>query len=377
MTGTVPQRQSITSGNWQKPENLRWSFQHMDSLFPGAVIAASPQAAESRVRRPQSFHDVGVPLPDGTEMKVTELLARTNTDAWLVMKGREILAEEYFGQMEPGTRHLLMSVSKSLVSSVVGALTGQGVINVNRAVEHYIPVLSSSGYKGATVRNVLDMRSGVRFSESYLDPTSEVRQLDEAVGWSATKNGAACGLKAFLCEVQQERGHGGHFDYRSCETDVLGWVCEAATGRKFSDLASELLWFPLAADFDAWLSVDSAGTGIFDGGISACLTDLALFGAMIRDGGVSLRGNRILSSDWVEDIFSGGRDSDQAFAAGSYAERMPGGKYRSQFWFLSKDRDAVFCLGIHGQMVYINRRTGVVGVKLSSTPLPGGVKFSV
>jgi CubicO group peptidase (beta-lactamase class C family) len=91
---------------------------------------------------------------------------------------------------------------------------------------------------------------------------------------------------------------------------------------------------------------------------------------MIRDGGVSLDGARVLESGWVDDIFDGGPDSTEAFAVGEHSKAMPGGKYRSQFWFLSDDPDTAYCLGIHGQMVYINRRSGVVGVKFSSTALP-------
>jgi CubicO group peptidase (beta-lactamase class C family) len=109
---------------------------------------------------------------------------------------------------------------------------------------------------------------------------------------------------------------------------------------------------------------------MFDGGICATLRDMARFVAMIRDGGMSMAGKRVLEPAWVDDIFAGGQDSAKAFAASKESPAMPGGKYRSQFWFLSGDDDIAYCLGIHGQMVYINRRSGVVGVKFSSTALP-------
>jgi len=288
----------------------------------------------------------------------------------MLLRRNEILAEEYSGDMDSGTRHLLMSVSKSVVSAVVGVLVGKGAIDVEKTVEHYIPELGNSGYQGARVRDVLDMRSGIKFSEEYLDRGSEVRRLDEAVGWSTPREGGQTTLKSFLATLRQHREHGSYFEYRSCETDVLGWLCEAASGRTFASLASEVLWAPLGARHDAFITVDSAGTGMFDGGICATLGDMALFGAMIRDGGLALDGARILDAAWVEDIFQGGTDSAEAFAAGPYSDTMPGGQYRSQFWFLSEDRDTAFCLGIHGQMVYINPRTGVVGVKFSSQALP-------
>jgi CubicO group peptidase (beta-lactamase class C family) len=364
------EQSKVTAGNWQEPENLTWSFLHMDKLFPTAPIKSTGFPATELLENRRDFRGLQVELPDGSVSTVAGILDTTSTDAWMVLHGDEVLAQEYFGGMVPGTRHLLMSVSKSIISTVVGALVGQGKIDTDERLDHYIPELAASGYRGATVRDVLDMRSGIRFSEEYLDESSEVRQLDRAVGWAPRNGGDAATLKQFLVTLQQERKHGGHFAYRSCETDVLGWLCEAVSGRKFADLASEVLWSQLGARHDAYIAVDAAGTGMFDGGICATLQDMARFGAMIRDGGVSLGGHRILESAWVEDIFTGGTDSAEAFAAAKESEVMPGGKYRSQFWFLSGDWATAYCLGIHGQMVYINRRSGVVGVKFSSTALP-------
>ena len=374
MAGTTSEQSKITVDNWQEPESLAWSFLHMDELFPTAGINAAftDSAAAEPGELPEDSYGLralAVRLPDGTHSTVEGILAATSTDAWMVLRGNEVLVEEYFGGMGPASRHLLMSVSKSIVSTVVGVLVAQGKIDTAQPIEHYIPELRTSGYRGATVRDLLDMRSGIRFSEEYLDPESEVRQLDEAVGWAPRRGGAAT-VKAFLLTLKRDREHGGHFAYRSCETDVLGWLCEAASGRPFAELASDVLWSRIGARHDAYIAVDAAGTGMFDGGICATLGDMALFGAMIRDGGVSLGGNQILESGWVEDIYAGGPGSTEAFAAGEHSKAMPGGRYRSQFWFLSGDRDAAYCLGIHGQMVYINRKSGVVGVKFSSTALP-------
>ncbi len=374
MASTTSEHSTITVDNWQEPGSLAWSFLHMDELFPTAGIdAASTDSATTEpgalLEDSYGLRGLAVRLPGGAGTTVAEILATTNTDAWMVLRGNEVLVEEYFGEMGPGTRHLLMSVSKSIVSSVVGVLVAQGKIDTSERIDHYISELRASGYRGATVRDVLDMRSGIRFSEEYLDPRSEVRQLDEAVGWAPRRGGAAT-LKSFLLTLERDREHGGHFEYRSCETDVLGWLCEAVSGQPFAELASDVLWSRIGARHDAYIAVDAAGTGMFDGGICATLGDMARFGAMIRDGGVSLDGGRVLESGWVDDIFAGGPDSAAAFTAGGHSEAMPGGKYRSQFWFLSDDRDTAYCLGIHGQMVYINRKSGVVGVKFSSTALP-------
>ena len=49
---------------------------------------------------------------------------------------------------------------------------------------------------------------------------------------------------------------------------------------------------------------------------------------------------------------------------------MPGGMYRNGFWFPYPRSDVFLALGIHGQMVYVNRAAGVVAAKLSSWPTP-------
>ena len=126
------------------------------------------------------------------------------------------------------------------------------------------------------------MRSGIAFSEDYLDPAAEVRLLEQAIGWAPRRDPAVPGtMYDFLLTLRAKGPHGGPFEYRSCESDVLGWVCEAAAGTRMPELMSGLVWSRLGAEFDANIGVDSAGTGMFDGGISAALRDLARFGAMI------------------------------------------------------------------------------------------------
>ena len=159
------------------------------------------------------------------------------------------------------------------------------------------------------------MRSGIHFSEDYLNPLAEVRVLEQAFGWAPKLLPDVPGtLRDFLVGLRQDGPHGGAFDYRSCETDVLGWVIEAATGRRFAEVAADLVWSRIGAEFDANIGVDSEGSGMFDGGMSATLGDLARFGLMILRNGTSLTGDQVVPSWWVDDSFAGGADSLRAFA---------------------------------------------------------------
>ena len=361
----------VTLDNWQTAAQIGWTFCHIAEIFPTAIISRGAEPTAPLHRSPEPLSDLPCRDADGSPSTVGAVMAATNTDGWMVLRGDRIFAEEYAGEMGPATLHLMMSVSKSIVGIVVGALVGKGVLNVEQQVTAYVPGLEQTGYRGATVRHLLDMRSGIAFSEDYLDPTAGVRVLEQAVGWSRRRTpDVPATLRGFLLTLRQGSPHGGPFDYRSCETDVLGWICEAAAGQRFPELASELLWSRLGADFDANIGVDSEGSGMFDGSVSAALCDLARFGVMIAQNGMSLRNHRVVPEAWIEDSFAGGPDSRQAFASSVNETLMPGGMYRNQFWFPWPNRQVLLCLGIHGQMVFVDRETGLVAVKVSCWPTP-------
>ena len=138
--------------------------------------------------------------------------------------------------------HAVLSVTKSLVGCVAGILLDRGVLGRERARRPTTsPSWPASGYAGATVRHLLDMRSGVRFLEDYTDP-----ERRDPARWSEWLLGER-GLYGYLPTLGAERPHGGHFLYRSSETDVLGWVCERASGSRMAELIAELVWAPMGA----------------------------------------------------------------------------------------------------------------------------------
>jgi CubicO group peptidase (beta-lactamase class C family) len=366
----------VTLDNWQSAGQLEWTFQHMAEIFPTAVISRGQAPATRLPGRPYDPGALPVVLSDGRQADVDHVIANTNTDGWMVVhdhpqQGPGVLVEHYPAGMEPSTLHLLMSVTKSVVGTVIGSLIAQGIVDPEASVTHYVPAFHDSGYAGASIRHLLDMRSGIKFSEDYLDTWAEVRVLEQAFGWAPRLSPDVPGtLREFLLSLRQDKPHGGPFEYRSCETDVLGWVAEAATGRRFAELASDLVWSRIGAEFDANIGVDSEGSAMFDGGMSAALGDLARFGLMILRSGTSLTGGQVVPEWWINDSFVGGPDSAQAFAESPGDNRMPGGLYRNQFWIPDARRPVLLCLGIHGQMIYVNRGARVVAVKLSSWPTP-------
>ncbi|BBZ71094.1 serine hydrolase domain-containing protein [Mycobacterium paraseoulense] len=360
----------ISLDNWLSPPYSRWSFQHVDDMVPTALISRGTGPAAELPAVPAPVAEIALTTTDGAPTTVGAVMAATVTDGWAVAHRGSLVAEEYLDHLRADRRHLLFSVSKSMVAAVVGALHGSGAIQPDAPVTKYVPALSNCGYAGATVRHLLDMRSGIAFSEDYDDPAAEIHRLDQAMGWAPRRDpNAPATLRDFLLTLRRKAAHGGPFEYRSCETDVLGWICEVAGGRRMPELMSELLWSRIGAQGDATIGVDGDGTGFFDGGISACLTDMIRFGSLFLRDGASLTGEQVVPEAWIVDTLDGGPDSREAFAASpDHDTDLPGGMYRNQMWFPYPGNDVVLCLGMCGQMIYVNRAAELVAAKLSAQP---------
>jgi CubicO group peptidase (beta-lactamase class C family) len=164
MAGTPPVGDAlVTLENWQLPPWNRWGFQHVRELIPTARIRSSADPWSFR-RDERDVSAVTVDTGVG-ELSFGELLADTFTDGILVMQGGRIVFEQYLNGLTEDTPHLLMSVSKSVTSAVVGALVGEGRLVPAAAVTDILPELAGTSFDGCTVRHLLDMRAGTRFDE--------------------------------------------------------------------------------------------------------------------------------------------------------------------------------------------------------------------
>ena len=359
--------------NWQNAPHNRWAFQHLREVVPTARVGRGSTVAQPfPVASPLDEQQV-VWRFDGSSGTVADVLADTFTDGFLVLHDGKLVTEHYPSGMSPDRTHVMMSVSKSVVGCVVGMLAGSGALDVTAAVDYYIPELALAGYRGATIQDVLDMRSGISFSEEYLKPDAEVRLLEQVIGWAPREQLVLpTSMYEYLATLQASRPHGTAFEYRSCETDILGWVCERASGIRMPELLSTLIWSRIGAEQDMDAAVDPAGAVFHDGGLAATLRDLGRFGQMLLDGG-AVGGEQVVPAGWIADSLAGGADSREKFAASGNATWLSGGAYRNQFWLPGNGREVLLCLGIHGQMIWIEPARRLVVVKLSSWPLPQDV----
>jgi CubicO group peptidase (beta-lactamase class C family) len=375
MTGFPPvQGAQVTLDNWQDPPFNRWAFRHMRELIPSQPIPAGTD--------PAPLPPASRPLPDppvwqidGGTATAAEVFAGTYTDALVVLHDGHLVAERYGEGMTAATPHLLMSVSKSLVGCVAGILAGRGRLDPAAPVTAYVPEAGSSGYAGATVRDLLDMRTGVAFRETYTALDAEVRVMERSMGWRPARPGDPAGAYPYLLTLGQAGPHGGEFTYRSADTDMLGWACERASGTRMADLISALVWQPMGAERDGEITCDPLGSAVHDGGVSATARDLARFGQLLIDDGLA-RGREVVPAAWLTATRAPGPGVREAFAVTEHEFALPGGWYRNQFWVIPGPGGPVLaCLGIHGQLVYADEATRTVVAKLSSWPEPQNTAY--
>ena len=369
MTGAPPFREQsrVTLANWQDPPFNRWAFQHIRELIPTARIARGEGPAWPLPRAERDI--LALRFTDsGRELSVAELLAETYTDGFLVLHQGQVVAEHYFNGLAPDVPHLLMSVSKSVTSAVAGVLAGRGELTVSARVEEIVPELGGTSLQGATVQDLLDMRAGTRFDESYDNPEADVRTYERVYLWRPDDGQPRpADALGYFATLTNDGPHGGPFRYRSILTDVLAWVIERAAGARLHQLIASELWQPMGAEFDAEITVDSRGNPMADGGICATLRDLARFGQLYLQGG-RIGDRVIVPGAWIDDTIRGAPDGAQAFAGGNHAPGPPGAHYRNCWWVWYPEVPFYQASGINGQNVFVHVPSQTVVAKLSTWP---------
>lgn len=366
----------VTLANWMRPPYNRVSFQRVGDLVPSVRVSGARS-----VRCPWPADASGPRTLDGRlGAQVAEVLDTTYTDAFVVLVDGEVRHEEYRSGMTPTTRHLCMSVSKSITGTVAGMLVGSEVLDPATQVTDLVPEFIGTGLEGATVRQVLDMRTGTREDITTL----ELQRAYYATAlWAPPPEpddpGRDTDTRQHFWRLLRERDHGTDFQYRSTLTCVLALLLERASGKQFPELLTEL-WQALGAETHAEITVDGAGFALADIGLSCTARDLARLGEVLRRGGLDPAGQRVLSAAWVADTLTPDRDSQQAFAMhGRPYLPTEDAYYRNQWWVAKPRRNGrdgeYFALGIHGQLLYIDEAAELVVVKFSTWPEPWDDQF--
>lgn len=349
-----------TLDNWLLPEHVFWSFRHARELLPTAQVDC---ASTPRKLNPAIDSDLATVEFESSRgpISLLEFLQTSKSDSFTVAQGEDLKFEWLTDGMKSNEPHLIFSVTKSVTSMLIGALVGEGLIDVDELVTKYVPEVSQSGFAGATVRNLLDMTASYSFVEDYA-PGPDIIAYRHSVGWYPAPLGSP-NLHEFLASRKSDGDHDQRFRYMSPTTDLLGWVAESASGLPYATALSKYVWTKIGTEAPAHITLDRAGSPRAAGGFSVIPRDLVRFGMMIRDGGMGA-----VDADYIADVFNNG--SHEQWANGDFKDVFENGIYRSCCYKPGVDPDVVMGIGIHGQMLYIDRPRGVVIAKQSSWHTP-------
>lgn len=310
------------------------NFSNMDRLFWTAPVKRGTTPA--------------LPLPPGPALSLPpgydDWITRRSVTAIVVLKDGDLVHEAYYKGTTATDRRISWSVGKSFISALIGISLDRGEIaSLDDLVTTYVPALSGTAYDGVSLRNVLNMASGVSFDEDYLDFWSDINRMGRVLALGQSMDAFAAGLEARFTDP------GAQWQYVSIDTHVLSMVLRAATGQKVPALLSDRVLQPLGIKDDAYYVTDGDGVAFALGGLNAMTRDYARFGQLFLQGGLVGR-DQIVPEDWVA-------------ASTTPSAPTAQGKVRYGFqWWIPWDQQEgeFFARGVYGQYIYINPERGVV-----------------
>lgn len=346
---------------WSQPYSFYY-FHHMDKIPHQRLDWIRKPAQKFALKDPAGPFSLSYSI-NGKTSTLDEYLENADVQGFLVLKDDQVVFEKYLHGATAEDRFLSMSVEKSVVSVLLGTAVDEGKINVNDPVTHYLPELSDGAYKDCSIKNLLQMASGIEFNEDYLDPKADIhRVLFDLIRGGEPFRQVAIGIKS-------ERKPGIAFHYQSINTQILGDVLEKVTGMPLNKYAEERLWKKIGAQSDAFVYESEKQPEICAFGcFNATLRDYARFGLMAMHSG-ELAGKRVVSEAWMREA-----TTPPSFNPPRIDEKTgrPVTGYGYQWWLLPGEDHAFQAVGIYGQNIYVNPAKHVVIAQFSSLPKPSG-----
>ena len=300
-------------------------FRNMDRIVPVRRV----RAAQDPLRLPEKSRDLDQVRIEhkGMSMTLGEYFEAHNTAGLLVIQNGEVLYERYGLGNTADSRWVSFSVAKSVVAMLIGAAIQDGYIDsVDEKVTRYLPRLAGSQYADVSIRNLLQMASGVEWNEDYADPESDV----------ATASWETLALYDFLNDKERVAKAGERFNYNTAETNLAGTVLRSAIGNNLSTYLTDKIWQPFGMEADAFWQLTEPGGGEFGGCcINATLRDYARLGLFVLANGTLKDGTQVLPSSWMAES----TNPSKGFAGYGY------------FWWLNPhgtfEASGIFGQGIH------------------------------
>jgi len=335
------------------------NFLTMYESFNATVIPASTE--------PFYFPVEAKTLPDSFEydnsvISIQGFIEDSQTTGFLVLKNGNVAYENYWLGHEQDKQHISFSVAKSFVSALMGIAIEEGfVTSIEQAVTDYVPELVGSGYEGVSIKDVLQMSSGVSFNEDYEDFNSDINRFSRATAFGTS-------LDDFSATLVREKEPGTFHHYVSIDTQVLGMVLTRATGKSLSYYLSEKIWQPLGMEHQAFWLADDYNMELALGGLNVSLRDYAKLGWLYLNQGSwtdnQQNTQQIVPKQWVIDSITA--DAPHLVAGESNPASSSSSGYGYQWWLPLGAEDEFAAQGIYNQYIYVDPDQNLVIVKNSA-----------
>jgi CubicO group peptidase (beta-lactamase class C family) len=346
--------------------DMAWNNKNLSSFLPTVNVYRAGPVRELEQQPLSEIADFEVDTPSGPLAFANFLRSDLSTCMGMVILHRGKIVFEDYPRMEPYERPIYWSVTKVLVSAVVSILEDRGQIEINRPIETYIPQLSHSSYAGISVRNILDMATGVDCQEEYDDRSACFRRLQETTGeayWDETSGDNPYEYIAGL-KVGRFAEQGTSFEYGSINTYILGWLVEKLTGMPFQDAFSREIWTQIGAEGDAAFLAPRFGVPMFAGGFLGRVRDMARFGLLFTPSYSVVADHKIISDRHIEMLKNGGRPELLAHARWGAPKELGNGtvKFNVYQWDRVYSNNDLYKGGWAGQGLLVNPDRDVVAV---------------
>jgi len=267
-----------------------------------------------------------------------------NVTSLVVLKDGNIVFEEYYHDTKPDDVRINWSISKSYLSALFGVVVAEGHIDsINDPASKYAPELQNTAYRDASIKDVLQMSSGVTFDEDYLAFFSDINKMGRVLALGGSMDAFA------LQQNSSFAAPGETWRYVSIDTHVVGMIIRGATGQDIASLMTEKIIKPLGMEANPYFLTDGHGVAFVLGGLNTTTRDNARFGQMFANGGM-WQGKQMVPADWVEASTTASANTEPGETGYGYQWWVPDGSQKGQF--LGR--------GIYGQYVYIDRINNVV-----------------
>ena len=337
------------------PEHIVENFQNMSNFFPATTIRKGEPNFEFETSR-QKLND-NFNFQDQT-YSINKYLDETKTTGFIVIKDGVIIFEDYrLGHSQDGL-HISWSVNKSFVSALIGIAIEDGFIqSVEDPVTKYAPIFKGTGYDNVSIKNVLQMSSGVKFNEDYIDFHSDINRMGRVIALGNSIN-------EFAASLTSDKPAGTYHHYVSMDTQVLGVVLKNAIKLSPSEYLQEKIWKKLGMRQDAKWLVDDQGMELAFGTLNVTVRDYARFGMLYQNFG-AWQGEQIIPRQWVIDSIT--PDSPH-LTPGKNPNSSSRFGYGYQWWLPENSQGDFMARGVYGQYIYVNPEQKVVIVKNSADP---------